>query len=116
MNDSEEMTCFEWHFTNSPKLANYAYCDTVQECRRLIERQYCCSSNDYRIAKKQIRIMRQNDKMKHYSQVIYEEEIFEERKEINGHKKSQKKFRPEREDASDQRHQTAEQLMLLLAK
>ena len=116
MNGREKMTCFEWHFTNSPKLANYTYCETVQECRKLIERQYCCSGNDYRITKKQIRIMRQNEKMKYSSEVVSEEEIPEERKEICGDKKSQKKLRSKRKDATDQRCPAAEQLVLLLAK
>lgn len=43
------VTCYEWRFTNSP-YKSYVYCETIQECRKAIERQY--NTSDYIITKK----------------------------------------------------------------
>ena len=47
METCEQMTCFEWCFTNRPELHNYTYCETVEECCREIDRRYSCLESDY---------------------------------------------------------------------
>lgn len=66
----EQSICFAWHFANKPDLINYTYCDTVQECRRSVERQYRISEGEYHILSKQIRIIKENR-----SELIHEEAI-----------------------------------------
>lgn len=81
MKAEEKMVCYEWIFINNPKLKNYCYCESEKECRRQIERQYACTPNDYRILHRQIRIVRQKDNMKFYSELISEEQISVEKTE-----------------------------------
>ena len=111
-----EDICFEWCFINHPKLLNYTYCDTVEECRKIIERQYRCSDQDYRILKKQIRVLKQNDKMKYTSVIVSEEEIPEKRKEKYGDKKGQRQRRSEQQDTTHQGRPPAKHLVLLLVE
>ena len=116
METCEQMTCFEWCFTNRPELHNYTYCETVEECCREIERRYSCLESDYKVLKKQIRIVKQKKDMKYYSEVLYEEDIHMQRKENHAGKKGQRKFRSEQQDIAYQRCQAAEQPLLLLVK
>ena len=71
----EKMVCYEWIFTNNPGMKNYMYCESEKECARQIERQYACLPKDYKILSRQIRIVKQKDNMKYYSELLYEEKI-----------------------------------------
>ena len=112
----EKETCFEWCFRNRPGQLNYTYCETVSECRREIERRYACTENDYRILKKQVRIVKMRDDMRYCSVVLHEEDVPEQRKEKDADKKGQRKCRSKQQDVADQRRPAAEQLMLLLVE
>ena len=114
--NEEQMVCFAWCFIRRPKLVNYSYCETVQECRRDIERRYGCTSDDYQILKKQIRIVKQKDNMKYYSEILAEEDVPEERKERYADKKGQRHCRSKQQDTTHQGRPPAKQLVLLLVE
>lgn len=47
------ITCFKWIFKNKPKQYSYFYCDTKEQCQRLIEKMY--GKCEYEILEKQVR-------------------------------------------------------------
>lgn len=47
--------CYKWFFTKKPYLANYTFAESIQECKKKIEKQYEINENQYTISEIQIR-------------------------------------------------------------
>ena len=47
--------CYKWFFTKKPYLANYTFAESMQECKKRIEKQYEINESLYTISEIQIR-------------------------------------------------------------
>ena len=47
--------CYKWFFTKKPYLANYTFAESIQECKKKIEKQYEINESQYTISEIQIR-------------------------------------------------------------
>lgn len=47
--------CYKWFFTKKPDLANYTFAESMQECKKRIEKQYKINESQYIISEIQIR-------------------------------------------------------------
>ncbi len=69
-NANDYVLCFRWHFKNE-KDPRYFYCDSLEECKKRIEKTYKCSPADYTIVSVEYRDSKTN-------RLIKEEVFFEQ--------------------------------------